>query len=139
LLPGLLATIAGLTLLALAGPQAGYFPSLLVAFLLMGLGTGTSFLPLLTIAMADVPSQDAGLASGIVNVSMQISAAIGLAALGTISTDRTRALLTQGDPLLVSLTGGYQLAFAIAAAAVGAGLLLAFAVLRPQGGTEYPA
>ncbi|HYZ01942.1 MAG TPA: MFS transporter [Candidatus Binatia bacterium] len=139
LLPGLAATISGLTLLALAGPQAGYFPTLFAAFFLMGLGTGTSFLPLLTIAMADVPPQDAGLASGIVNVSMQISAAIGLAALGTISTDHTRALLTQGDSLPVSLTGGYQLAFAIAAATVAAGLLLAFAILRPRGGTEYPA
>jgi predicted MFS family arabinose efflux permease len=138
LLPGLGATIAGLAVLALAGPQAGYFPILFLAFLLVGLGTGTSFLPLLTIAMADVPPRDAGLASGIVNVSMQISAAIGLAALGTISTDHTRALITQGQSLPVSLTGGYQLAFTIAAASVATGLLLAIAILRPRASTEYP-
>jgi predicted MFS family arabinose efflux permease len=51
----------------------------------MGLGAGLSFMPLLTIAMADVPRADAGLASGIVNTSLQVSTAIGVAVLGTLS------------------------------------------------------
>jgi hypothetical protein len=50
----------------------------------MGLGAGLSFMPLLTIAMADVPRADAGLASGIVNTSLQVSTAIGVAVLGTL-------------------------------------------------------
>jgi hypothetical protein len=77
-----------------------------------------------------VPARDAGLASGIVNVSMQISAAIGLAALGTISADQVRGLLARGDSLASALTGGYDLAFTIGAGCVAAGLLTALVVLR---------
>jgi hypothetical protein len=80
--------------------------------------------------MADVPSRDAGLASGIVNLSMQISAAIGLAALGTISAGHARTLLAQGQSLPRALVGSYDLAFTIAAGCVAAGLLTALVVLR---------
>jgi MFS family permease len=110
---GLLSMTAGLALLARAGEHAGYFPHLLVPFVLIGLGAGTTFIPLLSIAMADVPQRDAGLASGIVNVSMQLSAAIGLAVLGAIAAGH-----------------GTRLALTIAAGCVGTGLLTPTVVLR---------
>jgi hypothetical protein len=65
---------------------------------------------------------------------MQISAAIGLAALGTISTDHSKALAAQGYSLPIALTGGYQLAFGIAAACVAVGLLVVLVFLRSRGG-----
>jgi Major Facilitator Superfamily len=80
LVPGLLLMIAGLMILANADAQTAYFPGLFAAFTLLGLGAGLSFMPLLGLAMAEVPKPDAGLASGIVNVSMWVSAAIGVAA-----------------------------------------------------------
>ena len=61
--------------------------------LLLGIGAGTAFMPLL--APRDGPRSlrpDAGLGSGMINVSLQMSAAIGLAVLGTISTDHARSL-----------------------------------------------
>jgi MFS family permease len=137
-LPGLVAIIAGLALLASSGERAAYFPSLFFAFVLMGIGGGTAFMPLLALAMSEVPRRDAGLASGIVNVSMQISAAIGLAALGAISTGHTAELLAQGHPLRSSLVDGYHLAFTIAAACVGAGLLAALVLLRSPERVEHP-
>jgi EmrB/QacA subfamily drug resistance transporter len=130
LVPGLVAIAAGLVLLSTADERAAYFPRILGAFLLLGLGGGISFLPLLTLAMAEVPSADAGLASGIVNVSMQVGGAVGVAALGTISTDHTRALVAQGQPLAAALTGGYHLAFLIAAGCVAACVLVVLVVLR---------
>ncbi|HEY4809526.1 MAG TPA: MFS transporter [Solirubrobacteraceae bacterium] len=127
---GLSGIIVGLLLLAVQGVHASYFPGLFVAFLVMGIGAGSSFLPLLTIGMADAPARDAGLASGIINVSVQLFGAIGLAALGTIATDHTKSLSAAGHPLLASLTGGYHLAYVVASVCVGVGVLAAFLVLR---------
>jgi len=128
---GLVGIIAGLLLLAGQGVHAGYFPGLFFAFLLLGLGAGASFLPLLTIGMSDAPARDAGLASGIVNVSVQLFGAIGLATLGTIATDHTKALSASGHSLGSALTGGYHLAYVVAAACVAVGILAAILVLRP--------
>jgi len=110
---GLLLVTAALALFATAGQHDGYFPRLFFAY-----------------AMAEVAAVDAGLAAGIGNVSMQVSAAIGLAALGTISTDHSRILAAQGHSRSAALTGGYQLAFTIAAGCVAAGLLVVLVVLR---------
>ncbi len=132
---GLGALIVGLLLLALQGVHAGYFPGLFFAFLALGLGAGASFLPLLTMGMADAPPRDAGLASGIINVSVQLFGAIGLATLGTIATDHTKVLSAAGHPLLASLTGGYHLAYLVAAMCVGLGVLATFVLLRPPAAT----
>jgi EmrB/QacA subfamily drug resistance transporter len=130
MIPGLLLVVAALLLLTTAGPHSSYFPKVAVAFFLFGLGSGASFIPLLSIAMAKVPREDAGIASGIVNVSMQISAAIGLALLATISTDRAQTLTAQGASLPDALTGGYHLAFLAAAGCVTVGVGLALLLLR---------
>jgi EmrB/QacA subfamily drug resistance transporter len=128
---GLVAIIAGLVLLATQGVHASYFPGLFFAFLALGLGAGASFLPLLTIGMSDAPQRDAGLASGIVNVSVQLFGAIGLATLGTIATDHTKALSASGHALRSALTGGYHLAYLVGAVCVAVGVLAAFVTLRP--------
>jgi EmrB/QacA subfamily drug resistance transporter len=132
---GLASIVGGLLLLSVAGVHAAYFPGLFLAFLLIGLGAGASFLPLLTIGMADAPKRDAGLASGIINVSVQLFGAIGLASLGTVATDHTRALLASGDSALVALTGGYHRAYVVAAVCVAMAILAAFALLRPPSST----
>jgi EmrB/QacA subfamily drug resistance transporter len=128
---GLSGLIVGLLLLAVQGVHASYFPGLFFAFLALGIGAGASFLPLLTMGMADAPARDAGLASGIINVSVQLFGAIGLATLGTVATDHTKALSAAGHPLLASLTGGYHLAYVVGAVCVGVGVLASFLVLRP--------
>jgi EmrB/QacA subfamily drug resistance transporter len=131
LVAGLVGIIAGLVLLATQGVHASYFPGLFFAFLALGLGAGASFLPLLTIGMSDAPKRDAGLASGIVNVSVQLFGAIGLATLGTIATDHTKALSSSGQALNSALTGGYHLAYVVGAVCVAVGILAAFITLRP--------
>ncbi len=96
------------------------------------LRTGLSFMPLLTIAMADVPAADAGLGSGIVNVSQQVSGALGIAVLGTIATNHTKALEAHGQSLTSGLLGGYHLAFLIGAGSAVVGILVALVVLRAR-------
>ncbi|HZL06924.1 MAG TPA: MFS transporter, partial [Coriobacteriia bacterium] len=128
---GMASAIAGLLLFATVGPDTAYFPTIFLACLALGLGIGSAFMPLLTIAMADIPAQDAGLGSGITNLSQQISGALGLAVLSTIATNHTKAL-AHDHGLTSSLIGGYQLGFLVGALAIGAGIVLAFALLRPR-------
>ena len=130
LVPGLTAMAAGLALLAGAGEHTAFFPTLFFAFALMGIGGGTSFMPLLHIAMGDVPARDAGLASGIVNVSLYVAAALGIAILGTLATDHTRSLVADGASNASALLDGYHLAFTVGAGFALLGAVVALLVIR---------
>lgn len=130
LLIGLVAAGAGLLVLRGANAHTHYFPGVLVPFVLMGIGAGLAFMPLLTIATALVPSRDAGLASAIVNALLQMSAAKGLAVLATVAADHTRTLAAHGQSHAVALLGGYHLAFLIAAVGVGAAVVASLVWLR---------
>ena len=106
---------------------------ILPALVLLGWGAGTSFMPLLAIAMEDVPNEDAGLGSGIVNVSMQMASAVGLALLGTIATNRTLELTGSGarhGPALVA-----EPACLVGAAFVAIGTVVAIVRVRGSGAT----
>ena len=127
LLPGLLLIAIGLALFATVPVHGSYVADVLPPTLLLGLGVGVSFPALMTLAMSGATREDAGLASGLVNTTAQVGAAIGLAVLATLSASRTDDLLAQGDSTRVALTGGYELAFAVAA-----GLVVALAVLEPE-------
>ncbi len=131
LVAGLVAITAALILLSRLPAQTSYLPAIFGPFALLGLGAGLAFLPLTTIAMAEVPLGDAGLASGIVNASLQISGAIGTAALSTVAAARTKTLAGIGQHPLQALTGGFHLAWAIGAGAVAVGALVTLVWLRP--------
>jgi MFS family permease len=133
---GMLTAILGLVVLGTAGIHTGFFPTIFLAYFAIGLGIGSAFMPLLTIAMADVPAADAGLGSGIINVSQQVAGALGLAVLGTIATNHSKTLEAGGHTVASSLIGGYHLAFAIGAASIAVGVLTARVVLRTA---EVPA
>ena len=129
---GMAIAVAGLYLFSTAGPDTAYFPTIFLANFTLGFGIGNAFVPLLTLAMQDVPAADAGLGSGITNVSQQIGGALGLAVLSTVATNHTRSLMTSHHGLTTSLIGGYHLAFLLAAAALVAAILLAFWLLTPR-------
>jgi MFS family permease len=132
-LTGLATLGGGLVLLISAGVGTSYFPLLFVALLLIGLGASMAFTPLLTIALAEVPAKDAGIGSGIVNVSQQVSAALSVAVLGAVSSSHTASLLASGRSMLDALDGGYRLAFTIALASVVFGFALGLVLLKRPG------
>ena len=134
--PAMVLAAAGLFLFASAGPHAAYFPRIFFAFLMMGIGAGASFMPLLQIGMSEIPNEDAGLGSGVVNVSQQLAGAIGLAALGTIAENRSKSLLAAGHDTISALASGYQLALLIAACCVVLGLILGPILLRTKESPE---
>jgi EmrB/QacA subfamily drug resistance transporter len=136
-LGGLTLMAGALALMASFTPTTPYAPVVLISYLLIGFGAGFGMAPLLTMALADVPVQDAGLGSGIVNVSLQLAAALGVAVLGTIATDRTRSLLAAGHTQLPSaLVDGYRLAFALGGVCVVAGIVVAALLLRGRRAPE---
>lgn len=134
LLGGMLVAAVGLLLFSSVGPQTAFFPTIFLACFALGAGIGSAFLPLLTLAMAEVEPADAGLGSGIANVSMQVSGALGLALLGTLATNRTKTLLAGHDGVTSALIGGYHLAFLAGTGAILAGVALAIVLLRPRRG-----
>jgi EmrB/QacA subfamily drug resistance transporter len=131
LLFGMSTIIAALTLVAMADDHASYFPWLLTGYALLGLGGGTSFLPLLTISMSEIAPSEAGLASGFSNATMQVGGALGLAAVGTVATNHAGDLIAHGEAIRTALAGGYQLGFLLGAASVALGLAVVIALIRP--------
>jgi EmrB/QacA subfamily drug resistance transporter len=127
---GMASAVLGLLLFASVGPHTAFLPTIFLACFAIGFGLGTAFMPLLTIAMADVPAADAGLGSGITNVSQQISGALGLAVLSTVASNHTKALVAGHHGLTSSLISGYHLGFLTGAITIAAGIALAFVLLR---------
>ena len=130
LLPGLVLVAIALAYFSRAPVDGQYVSDVLPVMVLLGTGAGLVFPALTTISMSGVLPGDAGLASGVVNTSMQVGGAFGLAVLATLATDRTEVLRSQGDSVPAALTGGYQLAFLVAAGLIGVAILLAAFVLR---------
>jgi EmrB/QacA subfamily drug resistance transporter len=130
LVPGMSFVVVALLLLSRTGVHTDYALSILPAFLLIGVGMSISAVPLLTIAMADVPLADAGLASGFVNVSVWLASSAALAVFGTLAASRTNAVAALGRGVNASLVAGYHVTFLIGAALGVAGLIVCVLVLR---------
>jgi len=126
---GLSVAALGLLLFARAPVGGDFVVDVLPGMLLLGFGAGIAFNPVLLAAMSDVEPQDAGLASGVVNTAFMMGGALGLAVLASIADSRSGSLLAGGESPAAALAGGYHVAFvvgalfALAAAAIGAGLL----------------
>ncbi len=82
--------------------------------------------------MGDVEPHESGLASGVVNTSFMMGGALGLAVLVSLSTARTESLAASGSAPLAALDGGFQLAFAVGAAAALAAAVTGGVLLRPK-------
>jgi sugar phosphate permease len=109
-----------------------YVSDLLAPMLLLGVGAGLSFPSLMGLAMSSANEQDAGLASGLVNTSLQVGGALGLAVLATLSATRTDNLLASGSSPDAALTGGFHLAFWIGAGLVTAAIAITTLVVRTR-------
>ncbi len=139
---GLLLISAGVLSFAPVPVHANFFRNILPAMILTGAGFGLVFMPSVSISMSDVGPSEAGVASGLANVAVQLGASIGVAALATVSTSRTRNLLDQHHTQFAALTGGYRIGMYAAAGFAATGFVLAIALLpsarRRPGGTALP-
>lgn len=139
---GLLLAAVGLMLFARAPVDGNFVVDVLPSMILLGIGAGMAFNPVLLAAMSDVEPSEAGLASGVVNTSFMMGGALGLAVLASLAASHSDSLLASGENSLVALNGGYHAAFlagavfALVAAVVGAVLLRTRAAAPAHRGDE---
>jgi len=136
LLAGQMLVAISLILLVFGPETTDYLRDWLVPMVLLGIGAGLAFPALTILAMADATPSDSGLASGILNTTTQVGAALGLAVLATLSTNRTSQLLGDGESATSALSSGYHFAWAIGAGLVLVSIVLAATVLRPSTAVE---
>jgi MFS family permease len=148
LLAGLTCLALGLAMCAFSPVHADYVRDLLVPLVLLGVGASLAFTSLSLIAMSGTTPSDSGLASGLLNTTTQMGAALGLAILATLAAGRTGQLTTGSQPSAEALSGGYHLAWAISAGLVIVTIVLTAVLLRsdppvaaptPESPAEEPA
>ena len=121
----------GLLLFARAPVDGTFVVDVLPSMILLGLGAGMAFNPVLLAAMSDVKQEEAGLASGVVNTAFMMGGALGLAVLASLAASRTDTLLASGEGELAALAGGYHVAFLVGAIFAASAAVIGAALLRP--------
>lgn len=130
---GLLLAGLGLALFVRAPVNGNFVYDVLPNMLLLGLGAGMAFNPVLLAAMNDVKPEESGLASGLVNTSFMMGGALGLAILASIAAFQTQKLVATNINSLVALNTGYHSAFFVGALFAFAAVLLgAFLLQTPK-------
>jgi EmrB/QacA subfamily drug resistance transporter len=132
LIPGLVLVGAGLLLFTRAPVDGSYWTDVLPVMVLLGTGIPLCFPALMTLSMSGATPQDAGLASGLVNTTLQVGGALGLAVLATLAATETAGRRAAGESAAAALNGGYHLAYVVGAALVLAAIALAMTVLQPE-------
>jgi EmrB/QacA subfamily drug resistance transporter len=130
LIAGLGFYVAALLLFARAPVDGSFAVDVLPGMLLLGIGGGITFNPILLAAMSGVEPSEAGLASGVVNTSFMMGGALGLAILASLAASRTDSLSSSGHGPLVALNGGYHVAFVVGAVFAVAAAVVAGALIR---------
>jgi EmrB/QacA subfamily drug resistance transporter len=133
---GLVIASLGLALFARAPVGGSFLVDVLPAMILLGIGAGIAFNPVLLAAMSDVSPEESGLASGIVNTSFMMGGALGLAILASLAASRHDSLRAAGHGELASLVGGYHAAFLVGALFALAGAALGTTLLRTSAAPE---
>jgi EmrB/QacA subfamily drug resistance transporter len=121
----------GALLLTQVSVHGSYFGDIFFGLLVFGPGVGLAFVTASIAALAGVPEEESGLASGLSNTNFQIGAAVGVAIVSTVAVTRTDDYLAShsGANQLVALTEGFQSAFLVCAVLAGIGLVLALLLL----------
>ncbi|WP_238913382.1 MFS transporter [Achromobacter insolitus] len=129
---GLFIAALGLALFARAPVDGSFAADVLPAMLLLGLGAGVAFNPMLLAAMSDVEPSQSGLASGVVNTAFMMGGALGLAVLASLAAARSTGLAAAGAEPVAALNGGYQLTFLAGALIAALAAALSALLLRSR-------
>ncbi|MBM7785588.1 MFS transporter [Tenggerimyces flavus] len=132
LIAGQLFLAVGFVILMQATENSGYVFPVLPALIVLGVGGGLSLPSINSLTMSDVAPDDAGLASGLANTTMQVGGALGVAVLAALATSRADHLTSVGERATAALASGYQLAFTVSGTLILAAALVAFTLTKKQ-------
>ena len=135
---GMVMAVVGLLLFVRLEPGGSYVTDFLPGVILASIGMGLTFVPVTLIATSGIPTEDAGLASGLYNTSQQVGGALGLAVLSTFAVSRTdntlSALGHAPGPAdqAQALVDGFHVAYIGSAALIAVAAVLLALLLRRQ-------
>jgi EmrB/QacA subfamily drug resistance transporter len=132
---GTLIPAAGMFYLSRIPVHGSYLSDLLPGLAVMSIGLGAVFVTVTTAANAGVPAHQAGLAAGLLNTSLQLGSALGLAVFSAIATAHTNDLLTGHAAPAQALTAGFGRALAAASIALLAATVIALRATNTRGHT----
>jgi MFS family permease len=128
LVAGPLLVALGLALLSRMPVHGNYLTDLLPTFVLMPIGMGITFMPIIAAATSGVPGHQSGLASGLINTSQQMGGALGLAILSGVAASVTASSAYLGRA--GSLVHGFDRAILVAVAFMVFAAALAIVVIK---------
>jgi EmrB/QacA subfamily drug resistance transporter len=138
LIAGMLLIAGGLVWFAQVSPGGSYVGDILFPSLIAAVGLGLAFVPTTIAAVTGIKSDEAGLASGLINTSQQVGGALGLAVLAAVATATTNDAVASGERNpLISLTEGFQDAFLVGAGMALLGALLAAVLISSRDSREH--
>ena len=115
--------------------SSSYVSAVLPATLVMGIGMGAVFASAMSLATLGVDSDDAGVASAMVNTMQQVGGSIGTALLNTIAATAAGQFIATHGARPATIAGAavhsYTVAFWWSAAIFAAGAVLTAVLLRP--------
>ena len=118
----------GLLWLSRLHADSTYAGAVLGPLLVLALGLGFTFVPLVLGATSGVQPADMGVASAVLNTAQQVGGTLGLAVLVTVATAATRSAVRSGA--VASTVHGYSVAFVVASGMAFAAFLVALAAIR---------
>jgi EmrB/QacA subfamily drug resistance transporter len=129
---GLLSVVVGELLLSGVEPGGSYVADVLPGGVLGAFGLGLALVPATIVGVQGVPGALSGLASGVLNTSRFVGAALGLAVLTTLAVSQTGNELDAGTGAATAVTDGFQLQFEVGAGFALLGAIAALLMLRPE-------
>jgi predicted MFS family arabinose efflux permease len=133
---GALLSTGGIYYLSRIPVHGSYLTDLLPGLGVMALGLGAIFVGVTVAANAGVPANQAGLAAGLLNTSLQLGIALGLAVFSALATSRTNHELAAHAARSDALTSGYARALLASSIFLAAAALIGLRTTNSRGDAD---
>ncbi|GAA4873977.1 MFS transporter [Actinomycetospora straminea] len=130
--PGLLVAATGLLLLTRLTPHSGYASGVLPAELLLGVGVGAVFTPVISLATSRARPAAAGVTAAVVSTAQQLGGSFGVAGLNALAVAAAGATAAGSRPSVDALVAGSTTAAGAAAAALLVAALVTTVLVRTE-------